>query len=50
MSHPNAALIPRHGLIVARLFVDHGWPISEVTARFHVSLPTVKRCAQPERP
>lgn len=29
MSHPNAALTPRHQLIVARLVVEHGWPISE---------------------
>ena len=45
MSHPNAALTPRHRLIVAQLVVDQGWPISEVAARFQVSWPTVKRWA-----
>lgn len=43
MSHPNAALTPRHRLKVARLVVDDGWPISEVAARFQVSWPTMKR-------
>jgi hypothetical protein len=43
MSHVNAALTPRHRLIVARLVVDDGWPVSEVAARFQVSWPTVKR-------
>lgn len=43
MSHPNAALTPRHRLKVARLVVDQNWPISEVAARFQVSWPTVKR-------
>ena len=43
MSHPNAALTPKHRLIVARLVVDDGWPISEVATRFQVSWPTVKR-------
>lgn len=45
MSHANAALTPRHRLIVGRLVVDDGWPISEVAARFQVSWPTVKRWA-----
>ena len=45
MSHANAALTPRHRLKVAQLVVDHGWPISEVAARFQVSWPTVKRWA-----
>ena len=45
MPHANAALTPRHRLIVARLVVDDGWPISEVAARFQVSWPTVKRWA-----
>lgn len=39
MSHPNAALTPRHRLIVGRLVADDGWPISEVAARFQVSWP-----------
>ena len=43
ISHPNAALTPRHRLKVSRLVVDDGWPISEVAARFQVSWPTVKR-------
>ena len=43
MSHANAALTPRHRLIVGRLVVDDGWPISEVAARFQVFRPTVKR-------
>ncbi len=42
MSHVNAALTPRHRLIVARLVVDDGWPINEIAARFQVSWPTVK--------
>lgn len=45
MSHANAALTPRARLKVAQLVVDHGWPISEVAARFQVSWPTVKRWA-----
>lgn len=45
MSHANAALTPRHRLKVAQLVVDHGWPISEVAARFQVAWPTVKRWA-----
>ncbi|HIW66559.1 MAG TPA: IS481 family transposase [Candidatus Dietzia merdigallinarum] len=43
MSHPNAALTPRHRLKVAQLVVEECWPISEVAARFQVSWPTVKR-------
>lgn len=46
MSHANAALTPRHRLVVARLVVDDGWSISEVAARFQVSWPTVKRWVQ----
>lgn len=45
MSHANAALTPRHRLLVARLVVDQGVPVSEVAARFQVSWPTVKRWA-----
>lgn len=45
MPHAKAALTPRHRLKVARLVVDQGWPISEVSARFHVSWPAVKRWA-----
>lgn len=43
MSHANAALTPRHRLIVARLVVDQGHSIREVAARFQCSWPTVKR-------
>lgn len=43
MPHLNAALTPRHRLKVARLVVEDGRPISEVTAGFQVSWPTVKR-------
>ena len=45
MSHANAALTPKHRLIVARLVVDNGVPIAEVAARFQCSWPTVKRWA-----
>lgn len=45
MAHATAALTPRHRLIVGRLVVDEGWPISEVAARFQVSWLTVKRWA-----
>ena len=45
MSRANAALTPRHRLMVGRLVVDKGSPISEVAARFQVSWPTVKRWA-----
>ena len=45
MCHTNAALTPKHRLIVARLVVDNGVPICEVAARFQVSWPTVKRWA-----
>lgn len=41
--HANAALTPRHRMLVAQLVVNDGWPISEVAARFQVSWPTVKR-------
>ena len=45
MSHANAALTPKHRLIVAQLVVDNGVPTAEVAARFQVSWPTVKRWA-----
>lgn len=41
--HANAALTPRHRMLVAQLVVNDGWPISEAAARFQVSWPTVKR-------
>lgn len=43
MSHANAALTPRHRLLVAKLVIHDGYPISEVAARFQCSWPTVKR-------
>lgn len=43
MSHANAALTPRHRLLVAQLVVEHGHPISEIAARFQCSWPTVRR-------
>lgn len=43
MLHANAALTPRHRLIVAKLVVEDGYPISEIAARFQCSWPTVKR-------
>lgn len=46
VSHANAALTPKHRLIVAQLVVDEGMPIGEVAARFQVSWPTVKRWAE----
>ena len=46
MPHANAALTPKHRLIVAQLVVDRAVPISEVAARFQVSWPTVKRWAE----
>lgn len=50
MSDSNAALTPRHRCLVAKLVVDDGSPISEVTARFQVSWPTVKRWVDRYRP
>jgi hypothetical protein len=35
-SPPDTALTPRHRLKVARLVIDGGRPISEVTARFQL--------------
>jgi transposase InsO family protein len=43
MSHANAALTPRARLKVAELVIEHGYPVSEVAARFQCSWPTVKR-------
>ena len=38
MSHANAALTPRQRLRVARLIVDHGWPVSRAAEQFKVLL------------
>ena len=45
MSHANAALTPRARLRLARLIVDHGWPIARAAERYDVSWPTAKRWA-----
>jgi transposase InsO family protein len=45
VSHANAALTPRARLRLARLIVDHGWPISRAAERYDVSWPTAKRWA-----
>ncbi|UKA75010.1 IS481 family transposase [Arthrobacter sp. FW306-07-I] len=45
MSHANAALTPRQRLRVARLIVDHGWPVSRAAEQFNCSWPTAKRWA-----
>jgi transposase len=45
MSHANAALTPRQRLRVARLVVDHGWPVSRAAEQFNCSWPTAKRWA-----
>ena len=45
MAHANAALTPRARLKLARLIVEHGWPISQAAVRFQVSWPTAKRWA-----
>ena len=44
-SHANAALTPRARLRLARLIVEHGWPIARAAERFQVSWPTAKRWA-----
>ncbi len=45
MSHANAALTPRARLKIARLIVDHGWPVARAAERYDVSWPTAKRWA-----
>jgi transposase InsO family protein len=45
VSHANAALTPRARLRLARLIVDHGWPITRAAERYDVSWPTAKRWA-----
>jgi hypothetical protein len=46
MSHANTALTPRQRLRVARLVVDHGWPVSRAAEQFNCSWPTAKRWAE----
>jgi len=45
VSHANAALTPRARLRLARLVVDHRWPIARAAERYDVSWPTAKRWA-----
>lgn len=46
MFHANAALARRQRLRVARLIVDHGWPVSRAAEHFNCSWPTAKRWAE----
>ena len=46
MSHANAALSPRARLKLARLIVEHGWPIARAAERFQVALVTANRWSQ----
>jgi len=46
VSHANAALTPRARLRLARLIVDHGWPVARAAERYDVSWPTAKRWAE----
>ena len=46
MSHANAALTPRARLKLARLIVDHRWPVRRAAERYDVSWPTANRWAQ----
>jgi hypothetical protein len=45
MSHAIAALTARQRLRVARLVIDHGWPVSRVAGQFNCSWPNAKRWA-----
>jgi transposase InsO family protein len=45
VSHANAALTPRARLRLARLVIDHGWPVARAAERYDVSWPTAKRWA-----
>jgi transposase InsO family protein len=44
-THANAALVPRQRLKLARLIVDHGWPIARVAERYDVSWKTAHKWA-----
>lgn len=46
MSHANAALTPRQRLRLARLVIDHGWPVSRAAEQFNCSWPTAKGWAE----
>ncbi len=43
MTGANAVLTPVTRLRLARLVVDHGWPIRRAAERYDVSRPTAKR-------
>ena len=45
MGHANAALTPRARLRLARLIVEHGWPVARAAERFQVAWPTANRWA-----
>jgi transposase InsO family protein len=44
-THANAALTPRARLKLARLIVDHGWPIARAAERYDVSWKTANKWA-----
>ena len=44
-THANAALTPRARLRLARLIVDHGWPIARAAERYDVSWKTAAKWA-----
>ena len=44
-THANAALTPRSRLRVARLIVDHGWPVARAAERYDVSWKTAHKWA-----
>ena len=44
-THANAALTPRARLRLARLIVDHGWPVPRAAERYDVSWRTAKKWA-----
>ena len=45
-THANAALTPRHRLRLARLIVDHGWPVARAAERYDVSWQTADKWAE----
>ena len=44
-THANAALTPRSRLRLARLIVDHGWPVTRAAERYDVSWKTANKWA-----
>ena len=45
-THANAALTPRARLRLARLVVDHGWPVARAAERYDVSWKTAHKWAE----